>query len=128
MYNTLEAVGYLMAAAGLWAVIYLALPQNWPYFHKGCLPISLGIGVLLVWQVFGCSYHWSPNLIVSGFPFAAAFFEVQKDGSLRDFVGPMTLAHYLLNLFLGLSLPHVFLAAYVWRKKRRDSIGARAEC
>jgi len=130
MYRMIEATGYFMVAVGLGAVVVLCRPRHWPYFHKGWLLLTIGTGALLDGLVFLRSYHWSPKLIAWGFPFAAAFFEVQEDGRLRDFVGPMTPIHFLLNIFLGLSLPHVFLAGYVLWKKRRSagsSVEARPE-
>jgi hypothetical protein len=116
-----EVIGYLMTALGLGAVIVLCRPRHWPHFHKGWLLSTVGIGVLLDWLIFLRSYHWSPKLIAWGFPFAAAFFEVQEDGHLMDFVGPMTPVHFMLNLFIGLSLPHLFLAGYVLWKKRHST-------
>jgi len=67
--------------------------------------VGVGVGILMTF----CTWPYSADIHILGFPFPAASFERVGD-SWIDFVSPLTLPIWLFDLALCIYLPQAFVA------------------
>ena len=118
-------VGLLILALGVDAARFL-----WRGFQSGRLgrgwktveAIVLVCGICLGVAAVAHSHYPTPDKRLVGFPFLAAVFERTPSGAWADYVGPITLPATIGNFAVGLLLPHLPLATWLWFGLKRRSV------
>ena len=120
--NTSTLFGFGILAAGIVAAWFLRrafahqlLARTW----RRAEIVAVVTGVVLGITAVAYSRYPTSDIRLLGFPFVAAVFERSPSGGWADFLGARTYPATVGNFFVGLFLPHLFLAAVAWMSTRR---------
>jgi hypothetical protein len=123
MFELLVAAGLAVFAVNVWAVIVILVRRrSSSRMRFAYLAALVAAAVAAAWTTFHYDYFSNENTRICGWPVPVVIFQRENpDSHWDDFVGPMTILGYPINVAIFMLIPSgVFLACSYCSSRRDD--------